>query len=68
MVRFLQQLTPKWEKLAAAFAGDSSKVVIGKVDATEDEDLASRWVAVLCALLSWCPAASVVGNLPSPGG
>jgi hypothetical protein len=42
MVRFLQQLTPKWEKLAAAFAGDSSKVVIGKVDATEDEDLASR--------------------------
>jgi hypothetical protein len=47
MVLFLQQLTPKWEKLAAAFAGDSSKVVIGKVDATEEEDLASRWVAVL---------------------
>jgi hypothetical protein len=62
MVRFLQQLTPKWEKLAAAFAGDSSKVVIGKVDATEDEDLASRWVLVLVprCLGCWYPPVTML--------
>jgi hypothetical protein len=31
------------------FAGDSSKVVIAKVDATEEEGLASRY-AVACTL------------------
>lgn len=47
----LQQLTPKWEKLANVFAGDASKVLIGKVDATEEEELASRCAAVLLSSL-----------------
>lgn len=40
----LQSLAPKYEKLATAFAGDSSKVIIAKVDATEEEGLASRYL------------------------
>ena len=36
---FLQSLAPKYEELAKIFAGESG-VLIGKVDATEEESLA----------------------------
>lgn len=36
-----KSLAPKYEQLAKAFAGES-EVVIAKVDATEEQDLASR--------------------------
>jgi hypothetical protein len=39
----MQSLAPKYEKLANVFAGESSKVVIAKVDATEEEGLAARY-------------------------
>ena len=36
-----QELTPKYEKLAQIFAGDKN-ILIGKVDATEHEELSQR--------------------------
>lgn len=39
---FEQSLAPKYEKLAAAFAGEKD-VVIAKVDATEEESLAEKY-------------------------
>lgn len=36
-----KQLAPKYEKLGKVFAGESD-IVIGKVDATEEDELASR--------------------------
>ena len=37
----LQELTPKYEKLAQIFSGDKN-ILIGKVDATQHESLAQR--------------------------
>jgi protein disulfide-isomerase A6 len=36
-----KELTPKYERLAQIYAGDKN-VLIGKVDATEQESLGSR--------------------------
>jgi hypothetical protein len=41
LISVKQTLTPKYEKLAAIFAGDKN-ILIGKVDATEEEALAAR--------------------------
>ncbi len=43
-----QTLAPKYEKLGQVFAGEKG-VLIGKVDATEDGDLASRSVVIVAA-------------------
>ena len=38
-----KSLAPIYEKLARAYAGDSKSIVIGKVDATEEQQLASKY-------------------------
>ena len=38
----VQSLAPKYEQLATVFAGEKD-VLIGKVDATEENDLANRY-------------------------
>ena len=38
-----KSLTPVYEELATVFAGDSDEVVIAKVDAPEEEDLARKY-------------------------
>lgn len=50
-------LAPKYEKLAAVFAGES-EVLIGKVDATEEEGLASRYGVSGYPTLKFFPAGS----------
>jgi len=52
-----KELAPKYEKLAAAFAGDKN-VLIAKVDATEEPELANRYDVSGYPTLKWFPAGS----------
>ena len=53
-----KQLAPVWERLAQAYAGDSKTVVIGKVDATQEVDLASKYEIQGYPTLKFFPADS----------
>jgi protein disulfide-isomerase A6 len=50
-------LAPKYEELAKVFAGDKD-VLVAKVDATEDGDLATRFGVTGYPTLKWFPAGS----------
>lgn len=56
-----KSLAPKYEQLAKAFAGES-EVVIAKVDATEEQDLASRFEIGGYPTLKFFPAGSAEGE------
>lgn len=52
---YVQELAPHYEKLGAAFAGEKN-VVIGKVDATAEEELGSRYDIAGFPTLKYFPA------------